>query len=125
LFTVLALALALAAVFVQAENAEGASKNPAKPFGSSLCVRRSSVQAKKLSARNPMALGSLPRLYGSYAKGCVAGGQAAGRTRGQTWQAMRPVAQTATGGHPEMIDYIKNSLSAKASAATRWKESMR
>ena len=56
--------------------------------------------------------------YGSYSKGCLAGGVQLPET-GPTWQAMR-LSRNRNWGHPEMIDYIKN-FSAKVAKVSGWK----
>ena len=56
------------------------------------------------SAQNPAA-------YGSYSKGCLAGGVELPQ-KGATWLEMR-VSRNRSWGHPELIDYIKR-LSRKA-----------
>ena len=51
------------------------------------------------------------RAYGSYAKGCLAGGEELPET-GPTWQAMR-LSRNRNWGHPDTIDFVKR-LSRKA-----------
>ena len=55
--------------------------------------------------------------YGSYAKGCLAGGLQLPET-GPTWQAMR-LSRNRNWGHPDVIDFIK-ALSRKAAAQAGW-----
>ncbi|PVA10214.1 penicillin-insensitive murein endopeptidase [Pelagivirga sediminicola] len=49
--------------------------------------------------------------FGSYAKGCVAGGVQLPQT-GPTWQAMR-LSRNRNWGHPQLVDFV-TELSAKA-----------
>lgn len=58
-----------------------------------------------------------PAAYGSYAKGCLAGGQALPES-GPTWQAMR-LSRNRNWGHPETIDMIQK-LSRVAAAQPGW-----
>ncbi|MEL7026268.1 MAG: penicillin-insensitive murein endopeptidase [Pseudomonadota bacterium] len=58
-----------------------------------------------------------PAPFGSYAKGCLAGGVALAET-GPTWQAMR-LSRNRNWGHPEVIDYIEK-LSAFAATQPGW-----
>ncbi len=68
--------------------------------------------AKQLFGAKSQASAQTPAPYGSYAKGCLAGGVQLPHT-GPTWLEMR-VARNRNWGHPELIDFIK-SLSRKAS----------
>ncbi|WP_371170423.1 penicillin-insensitive murein endopeptidase [Aliiroseovarius sp. 2305UL8-7] len=56
--------------------------------------------------------------FGSYAKGCLAGGVQLPQT-GPTWQAMR-LSRNRNWGHPELIDFVKK-LSRKAANQPGWK----
>lgn len=58
-----------------------------------------------------------PAPYGSYAKGCLAGGVQLAET-GPTWQAMR-LSRNRNWGHPETIDYIER-LSKLAASQPGW-----
>lgn len=55
--------------------------------------------------------------YGSYAKGCLAGGMELPET-GRTWQAMR-LSRNRNWGHPATVDFIK-TLSAFAAEQRGW-----
>lgn len=55
--------------------------------------------------------------YGSYAKGCLAGGVALAET-GPTWQAMR-LSRNRNWGHPELIDFVQ-TLSRFAARQPGW-----
>ena len=73
--------------------------------------------AKELfgSKPNPSPHRSAP--FGSYAKGCLAGGEELAET-GPTWQAMR-LSRNRNYGHPEAIDFIER-LSAYAASQPGW-----
>ena len=55
--------------------------------------------------------------YGSYAKGCLAGGQQLAET-GPTWQAMR-LSRNRNYGHPELVDFVQK-LSRNAAQQPGW-----
>ncbi|MFD0859305.1 penicillin-insensitive murein endopeptidase [Roseovarius aquimarinus] len=55
--------------------------------------------------------------FGSYAKGCMAGGVQLPQT-GPTWQAMR-LSRNRNWGHPQLIDFVAD-LSAKAARLPGW-----
>ncbi|WP_417726685.1 penicillin-insensitive murein endopeptidase [Roseovarius sp.] len=63
------------------------------------------VQAKQLFGTSRRGSEHSPAAYGSYAKGCLAGGQALPET-GPTWQAMR-LSRNRNWGHPETIDLLQ------------------
>ena len=75
------------------------------------------VEAKKLFGAKPQGSQQASTPFGSYAKGCVAGGVQLPET-GPTWQAMR-LSRNRNWGHPEAIDFIKK-LSAKAAQQPGW-----
>ncbi|WP_425057072.1 penicillin-insensitive murein endopeptidase [Shimia isoporae] len=75
------------------------------------------VEAKQLFGAKPQASAQSPAPFGSYSKGCVAGGVQLAET-GPTWQAMR-LSRNRNWGHPEVVDYIK-TLSAKAAQQPGW-----
>ena len=58
-----------------------------------------------------------PAAFGSYAKGCLAGGEQLAET-GPTWQAMR-LSRNRNWGHPDLIDFLKD-LSRKAARQPGW-----
>ena len=58
-----------------------------------------------------------PAVYGSYAKGCLAGGVELAET-GPTWQAMR-LSRNRNWGHPELIDFVQE-LSRFAATRPGW-----
>ncbi|MCI2395769.1 penicillin-insensitive murein endopeptidase [Aliiroseovarius sediminis] len=55
--------------------------------------------------------------FGSYAKGCLAGGVQLPQT-GPTWQAMR-LSRNRNWGHPELVDFVQD-LSRKAARQRGW-----
>ncbi len=75
---------------------------------------RSAEPAKLLfgAKREPSAGPSTP--YGSYARGCLAGGVALPET-GAGWQAMR-LSRNRNWGHPEMLAYIERLAAAARTA---------
>ena len=78
----------------------------------------SSKQAKQLFGAERDASGQSSAPYGSYSKGCLAGGAQLPET-GPTWQAMR-LSRNRNWGHPELVDYIQD-LSKKAAQQPGWK----
>lgn len=58
-----------------------------------------------------------PAPYGSYAKGCIAGGVQLAET-GPTWQAMR-LSRNRNWGHPELVDFVQD-LSREAAKQPGW-----
>ncbi len=75
------------------------------------------VQAKQLFGHKNGASHQSEAAYGSYAKGCLAGGAQLAET-GPTWQAMR-LSRNRNWGHPDTIEYLKD-LSAKAAKQPGW-----
>lgn len=75
------------------------------------------VEAKQLFGAKSQGSSQTPTPFGSYAKGCMAGGVQLPET-GPTWQAMR-LSRNRNWGHPEAIDFIKK-LSAKAAQQPGW-----
>ncbi len=61
--------------------------------------------AKELFGYVPDASTQTPAAYGSYAKGCLAGGEQLAET-GSTWQSMR-LSRNRNWGHPDLIAFIK------------------
>lgn len=76
------------------------------------------VQAKKLFGAKPQGSAQKAEPFGSYAKGCLAGGVQLPET-GPTWQAMR-LSRNRNWGYPETIDFIQD-LSRYASTQRGWK----
>ncbi|MET4101351.1 penicillin-insensitive murein endopeptidase [Roseovarius sp. MBR-78] len=75
------------------------------------------VHAKQLFGAQARGSEHAPAAYGSYAKGCLAGGAALPET-GPTWQAMR-LSRNRNWGHPETIDLI-SKLSRMAAQQPGW-----
>jgi penicillin-insensitive murein endopeptidase len=73
--------------------------------------------AKQLFGAKSVPSRQAPEPFGSYAKGCLAGGEQLPET-GPTWQAMR-LSRNRNWGHPEAIDFIKD-LSAFAAQQPGW-----
>ncbi|KIN75370.1 Penicillin-insensitive murein endopeptidase [Sulfitobacter noctilucae] len=78
----------------------------------------SNVQAKKLFGAKSRATSQSSAAFGSYAKGCMAGGAQLPET-GPTWQAMR-LSRNRNWAHPETVDMVKK-LSAFAATQPGWK----
>ncbi|MCJ7874311.1 penicillin-insensitive murein endopeptidase [Phaeobacter sp. J2-8] len=77
----------------------------------------STQQAKQLFGAKNGPSDQSPAAYGSYAKGCMAGGAQLPET-GATWQAMR-LSRNRNWGHPETVDYLRR-LSARAAQLPGW-----
>ncbi|MGR3460346.1 MAG: penicillin-insensitive murein endopeptidase [Roseovarius sp.] len=75
------------------------------------------VHAKQLFGAHQRSSEHAPAAYGSYAKGCLAGGAALPES-GPTWQAMR-LSRNRNWGHPETIDFIQD-LSRNAARQPGW-----
>lgn len=76
------------------------------------------VQAKQLFGAKATGSAQPAEPFGSYSKGCLAGGVQLPET-GPTWQAMR-LDRNRNWGYPETVDFIKD-LSAKAARMPGWK----
>lgn len=74
-------------------------------------------QAKQLFGAQKQGSRHKAAPFGSYAKGCLAGGVQLPQT-GPTWQAMR-LSRNRNWGHPVTIDFLKD-LSAKAARQPGW-----
>lgn len=77
----------------------------------------SEILAKELFGAEKSASKHKSAPYGSYAKGCLAGGEQLSET-GSTWQAMR-LSRNRNWGHPETIKFIKR-LSKFAAKQKGW-----
>ncbi|CUH79844.1 penicillin-insensitive murein endopeptidase [Tropicibacter naphthalenivorans] len=77
----------------------------------------SSKSAKQVFGHQPGASTHGAAPFGSYAKGCLAGGVQLPET-GPTWQAMR-LSRNRNWGHPELIDFVQD-LSRKAAQQPGW-----
>ena len=76
------------------------------------------VEAKQLFGAKAQGSRQGAQPFGSYAKGCMAGGVALAET-GPTWQAMR-LSRNRNWGHPEVVDFIQD-LSRVAASQPGWK----
>ncbi|MFD2741426.1 penicillin-insensitive murein endopeptidase [Sulfitobacter aestuarii] len=75
------------------------------------------VEAKRLFGAKSSSSGQPSAAFGSYAKGCLAGGAQLPET-GPTWQAMR-LSRNRNWAHPHTVDFVQ-SLSAKAAQLPGW-----
>ena len=75
------------------------------------------VQARKLFGTKAAGSRQRAEVFGSYARGCLAGGQELAEN-GPTWQAMR-LSRNRNWGHPEMIDMV-TKLSQFAAQQPGW-----
>ncbi len=73
--------------------------------------------AKELFGYVPDASAQTAAAYGSYSKGCLAGGEQLAET-GSTWQSMR-LSRNRNWGHPDLVAFIER-LSKKASRLKGW-----
>ena len=73
--------------------------------------------AKQLFGSTPRASSQTAEAFGSYAKGCLAGGVELAES-GPTWQAMR-LSRNRNWGHPELVDFVKD-LSKVAAKQPGW-----
>ncbi|WP_245815211.1 penicillin-insensitive murein endopeptidase [Shimia gijangensis] len=76
------------------------------------------VEARKLFGASEHGSHQHPAPFGSYNKGCLAGGAELPET-GPTWQAMR-LSRNRNWGYPETISFIRD-LSATAAQQPGWK----
>ena len=74
--------------------------------------------AKALFSVKPVATRGAAQAFGSYSKGCLAGGKQLAET-GPTWQAMR-LSRNRNWGHPDLVDFIQD-LSRVAARQPGWK----
>ena len=63
--------------------------------------------AKSLFSVKPAATRGAAQAFGSYSKGCLAGGKQLAET-GPTWQAMR-LSRNRNWGHPDLVDFVQVS----------------
>lgn len=75
-------------------------------------------KANALFGAKPAASRQKPAAFGTYAKGCLAGGEQLAET-GRTWQAMR-LSRNRNWGHPDAIAFIER-LSGFAARQPGWK----
>jgi penicillin-insensitive murein endopeptidase len=86
-------------------------------FGCSAQITSAQIEARYLLGQKSEASKQAPRAYGSYAKGCLAGGEEL-EINGLTWQVMR-LSRGRNWGHPNMIAYLKR-ISEKVAKETSW-----
>ena len=79
--------------------------------------RATTVAAKTLFGAAEIGSGHAAESFGSYAKGCLAGGAALPET-GPSWQAMR-LSRNRNWGQPVTINFLQN-LSRKVAQHTSW-----
>ncbi len=113
-FLWIALSVVLAACAGGARDISGARSAAALP---PLDPVLSSKEAKQLFGAKSGGSTQSAAPYGSYAKGCLAGGVQLAET-GPTWQAMR-LSRNRNWGHPELVDYVQD-LSRKAAQQPGW-----
>ncbi len=82
-----------------------------------LAAPATSQPAKQLFGAERSGSAHKPYPLGSYAKGCLVGGEQLPQT-GDTWQAMR-LSRNRNWGHPEMIRFLER-LSRKAARLPGW-----
>lgn len=80
-------------------------------------IAAAQTEAKRLFGAKSQGSAQKADAFGSYAKGCLAGGTELPQT-GPTWQAMR-LSRNRNWGHPDAIDFIKD-LSRKAARQPGW-----
>ncbi|MCZ7676629.1 MAG: penicillin-insensitive murein endopeptidase [Roseovarius sp.] len=113
----IALAIGLAGCAASAPQGAGPGLEPILST-QSLPAAMKGVEAKRLFGAMTHGSRQAPTPFGSYAKGCFAGGAQLPET-GPTWQAMR-LSRNRNWGHPETIDFIEK-LSAFAATQPGWK----
>ena len=86
-------------------------------FGCCAQITTAQIEARYLLGQKSEASKQAPRAYGSYAKGCLAGGEEL-EINGPTWQVMR-LSRGRNWGHPNMIAYLKR-ISEKVAKETSW-----
>ncbi len=117
LLTIAALGM-LAASCGGARDISGSKAQKAElPTIGELAGPLANVQAKKLFGTKSSGTGQSPAPFGSYAKGCLAGGMQLAES-GPTWQAMR-LSRGRNWGHPELIDMV-TKLSQFAAQQPGW-----
>ncbi|MDW4498267.1 penicillin-insensitive murein endopeptidase [Sulfitobacter sp. D35] len=92
-----------------------ADQAPLPTIGSNSAL--ANVPAKRLFGAEARSSEQSPAAFGSYSKGCMAGGAQLPET-GPTWQAMR-LSRNRNWAHPETVDYVQD-LSAKAARLPGW-----
>lgn len=95
----------------------GGGNSPPDSAQNMQLAQNNSVPAKQLFGAAKQGSQQRAEPIGSYAKGCIAGGQALPDS-GPTWQAMR-LSRNRNWGHPRIIDYIQD-LSRKVAKIPGW-----
>lgn len=93
------------------------AQQPELPTIGELAGPLANVQAKKLFGTKSSGTNQSHAAFGSYAKGCLAGGVQLPES-GPTWQAMR-LSRGRNWGHPELIDMV-TKLSQFAAQQPGW-----
>lgn len=117
IMTVAALGILVAGCGGARDISGAKSKRADLPTIGELAGPLANVQAKKLFGTKSTASNQSPAPYGSYAKGCLAGGKQLAES-GPTWQAMR-LSRGRNWGHPELIDMV-TKLSQFAAQQPGW-----
>ncbi len=81
-------------------------------------IAHAETEAKQLFGAQKTASPHKAQVFGSYAKGCIAGAVQLTETS-PTWQAMR-LSRNRNWGHPDTIDFIED-LSRKAAKLPGWR----
>ena len=84
-------------------------------FGGNAQITTAQIEARYLLGYKSEASKQTPKAYGSYARGCLAGGEEL-EINGPTWQVMR-LSRGRNWGHPNMIAYLKR-ISKKVAKET-------
>ena len=109
--------LVVCVVVLLAGCGDGQSETVSTKSASVIPASMNGKLAKQLFGAVPEGSQQSPAPYGSYAKGCLAGGVELAET-GPTWQAMR-LSRNRNWGHPELIDFVQN-LSRFAATQPGW-----
>ncbi|QUJ76346.1 penicillin-insensitive murein endopeptidase [Sulfitobacter albidus] len=117
ILSVAALTLIVASCGNSRDISGAPAQKPDLPTIGELAGPLANVEAKKLFGTKSSSANLSPDPFGSYAKGCLAGGVELPES-GPTWQAMR-LSRGRNWGHPEMIDMVKK-LSQFAAQQPGW-----
>ena len=117
LLTVVALGMLVASCGGASDISGSKAQKAELPTIGELAGPLANVQAKKLFGTKSGSSNQSAAAYGSYAKGCLAGGRQLAES-GPTWQAMR-LSRGRNWGHPELIDIV-TKLSQFAAQQPGW-----
>ena len=117
LLTVVALGMLVASCGGASDISGSKAQKAELPTIGELAGPLANVQAKKLFGTKSGSTNQFAAAYGSYAKGCLAGGRQLAES-GPTWQAMR-LSRGRNWGHPELIDIV-TKLSQFAAQQPGW-----